>query len=156
MTRKITVNRLGLLFIFVMGCHLGRPPAPTGSFAVGQIVASVAEPGLETALKEAMASALASRTMLAESDASAVDVAVLAAVSQPTSAAQSSQTFAARLQISVRASGRSAQFSLERSYTVIDPIQGEAARNAAFHALAQSLSNDAAEWLAHAPKDEHE
>ena len=51
MTRKITVNRLGLLFIFVMGCHLGRPPAPTGSFAVGQIVASVAEPGLVSSLQ---------------------------------------------------------------------------------------------------------
>ena len=153
MTRKITVNRMCWLFSLVMGCHLGRPPAPTSSFMVGQIVASVAEPGLEIALKEEMASALASRSMLAESDASGVDVAVLAAASQPTSTAQGSQTFAARLQISVRVSGRSAQFALERSYTVIDPIQGEAARNAAFQALAQALSHDAVEWIAHAPKD---
>jgi hypothetical protein len=152
---NMSIRWIGLVLL-AMGCHLGRPAAPTAAFTVGQVVASSTEPGLEDALKSGISAALATREMLNEQDAAPVDIAVLAAVSQPTSAGEASQSFAARLQISVRVEGRSAQFSSERSYTVIDAVQGDAARKAAFEALAAVLTEDAAEWLAIAPKGEDE
>ena len=152
---NVSIRWIGLVLL-VMGCHLGRPATPTAAFTVGQVVASSTEPGLEDALKSGISSALATREMLNEHGAAPVDIAVLAAVSQATSAGEASQSFAARLQISVRVEERSAQFSSERSYTVIDAVQGDAARKAAFQALAQVLTEDAAEWLATAPKAEDE
>ena len=152
MAQRITFNRWMGLLLLGLGCHLGRPPAPAAGFLVGQVVATTSEPGLEDALKAGIASALTSRSMLMETGADAVDIAVLAAVSQPTGASGASQSFAARLQISVRTANRTAQFSSERSYTVIDAVQGESARKAAFYALAESLTKDAVEWLAAAPE----
>lgn len=152
---NMSIQWIGLVLL-TLGCHLGRPAAPTGAFTVGQVVASSTEPGLEDALKSGISAALASREMLNEHGVASVDIAVLAAVSQATSAGDASQSFAARLQISVRVEERSAQFSSERSYTVIDAVQGDAARKAAFQALAQVLTEDAAEWLATAPKGENE
>jgi len=156
MSQRITVNRWLGMVLLGLGCHLGRPPVPTAGFSVGQVVSTTSEPGLQDALKSGIASALASRAMLVEADADAVDIAVLAAVSQPTGASGASQSFAARLQISVRTANRTAQFSSERSYTVIDAVQGESARKAAFFALAESLTKDAAEWLAVAPEAQDE
>ena len=153
MPQRITVNRWVGLLAFVFGCHLGRPPAPVASFSVGQVVASSAEPGLQDALKQGIASALSANQMLAEKGTEAIDIAVLSAAIQSTGASLNAQMFAARLQISVRVGSRSAQFSSERSYTVIDAIQGESARAEAFHALALSLTEDAAMWLANAPRD---
>lgn len=153
MPQRITVNRWVGLLAVVLGCHLGRPPTPTASFSVGQVVASSAEPGLRDALKQGISAALASNEMLTENGADAIDIAVLSAAIQSTGASLNAQMFAARLQISVRVGNRSAQFSSERSYTVIDAIQGESARAEAFHALALSLTEDAAMWLATAPRD---
>ena len=150
-----SIRWIGLVLL-AMGCHLGCPATPTAAFTVGQVVASSTEPGLEDALKSGISSALATREMLSEQGAAPVDIAVLAAVSQPTGAGEASQSFAARLQISVRVDGRSAQFSSERSYTVIDAVQGEAARRAAFQGLAEVLTEDAVEWLALAPKGDNE
>jgi len=80
-----------------------------------------------------------------------VSVAVLSATSIPTGVGPNSQIYTARLQVSVRSKGRTAQFSSERSYTIIDPVQGAAARADAFSALAKGLMQDAVMWLSVAP-----
>jgi len=118
---------------------------------VGQVVASTSESGLEDALRTGIASALTNRSALGDAGAASVDIAVLAAVTQATNTSEAGQSFAARLQISVRSGGRTGQFSSERNYTVIDAVQGEVARKAAFDALAQTLTRDAVDWLL-APK----
>lgn len=147
MARRFPVNRLLLVCLVMVGCRTGRTPPADSVFALGQVVSSTAESGLEDAIKGGVAAALAERSAFAESGAPVIDVAVLAAAVQPTSASPAGQTYAARLQISVRVEGRSAQFSSERSYTVIDDVQGKAARAEAFNGLASTLAVDAVGWL---------
>ena len=147
MVRRYAVNRWLFVWLVLVGCQTARAPATTETFAVGQVVASVTEPGLEDSLRAGVASALLDRSALGDAGATAVDIAVLAAVTQATNASQAGQAFAARLQISVRIGDRTGQFSSERNYTVIDDVQGEAARKAAFDALAQTLARDAVAGL---------
>ena len=120
-------------------------------YAVGQVVAPVAEPGLTDALKSGLAAALSQRSMLGDVGAKPVNVAVLSATTVPTGVGPSSQIHTARLQFSVQIGERRATFSAERSYTVIDTIQGAAARGEAFTFLANHLSRDAALWISAAP-----
>lgn len=147
MVGRYTVNRWLCVWLVLVGCQTARAPTTNETFAVGQVVASVTEPGLEDALRAGVASALTNRALLGEAGATAVDIAVLAAVTQATNASEAGQSFAARLQISVRIGDRTEQFSSERNYTVIDAVQGEAARKAAFDALAQTLTRTAVDRL---------
>ena len=126
-------------------CHLGRPagPSPISGGASGRLVA---EPG--DALKSSFAAALAERAMLSEGAGDAVNIAVLAATTMPTGVGPSSQVHTARLQFSVQVDKYRSQFSAERSYTVIDTVQGATARAEAFLVLSQRLSKDAALWIA--------
>lgn len=147
MVRRCDVNRWLWVGLVLVGCQAARSPVAPNAFAVGQVAAATTEPGLEDALRAGIASALTERSALAESGTAAVDIAVLTAVTQATSVSQAGQSFAARLQISVRVGDRARQFSSERNYTVIDAVQGEAARKAAFEALAEALARDAVVWL---------
>ena len=147
MVRTFPVNWLMFGCLLLVGCRAGRTTTAGSVYTLGQVVSSTAEAGLEEAIKSGVAAALTERAAFAESGAPVIDVAVLAAAVQATSASPAGQTFAARLQISVRTEGRSAQFSSERSYTVIDDIQGQAARAAAFDGLSSALALDAVEWL---------
>ena len=152
MLQKFTVNRFVILiFPLALACHVGRPSAPTAHYQVGQVVAPVAEPGLADALKSGLSAALSQRSMLGEAESKRVNIAVLAATTVPTGVGPSSQVHTARLQFSVQVGDRRAQFSAERSYTVIDTVQGATARSEAFSALARHLSADAALWIASAP-----
>ena len=151
MVRRYAVNCWLLVCLVLVGCQTARAPATPETFAVGQVVAATPESGLEDSLKAGIASALTERAALGEAGATAVDIAVLAAITQATSASEAGQSFAARLQIGVRIGDKTKQFSSERSYTVIDNVQGEAARKAAFEALAETLTRDAVDWLL-APK----
>ena len=113
--QSFTVNRFMIVFLpFVLACHLGRPKAPASFYQVGQVVAPVAEPGLSDALKGGLAAALADRSMLGETDAQDVNIAVLAATTIPTGVGPSSQVHTARLQFSVQVGERRAQFSAEQ------------------------------------------
>ena len=148
------VNRITFFMLaFVCACHLGRPATPTVRYHVGQVVAPVAEPGLADALKGSLAAALTERAMLGEAEGEAINIAVLAATSIPTGVGPSSQVHTARLQFSVQVGKRRAQFSAERSFTVIDTVQGATARAEAFLILSQNLSKDAALWIASAPPE---
>ena len=147
----MTVNCWFVLAGFLFGCKIGRPPPSSGPFSVAQVVTPVAEPGLKTALQDGLSSALSARTMLSTGGSNPVSVAVLSATSIPTGVGPNSQIFTARLQVTVKAGSRTAQFSSERSYTVIDPVQGSASRAAAFEGLAASLMRDAVMWLSLAP-----
>jgi hypothetical protein len=89
--------------------------------------------------------------MLGAEGATEVSIAVLSATTRQTGVGPNSQIYTATLTVSVRSENRSSQFSAERSYSVIDPIQGSAARAGAFTALAQGLMRDASLWLTHAP-----
>jgi len=150
--RVKTVNRILLVFLSLsLGCHLGRPAASASNYAVGQVIAPVAEPALADALKGGLSQALASRTMLSQSDGEGVNIAVLAATSMPTGVGPTSQIHTARLQFSVQVGERRSQFSAERSFSVIDPVQGATARAEAFAFLARNLTADAALWLSAAP-----
>jgi hypothetical protein len=142
-----------VLLPFLVACHLGRPPVPTTRYKVGQVIAPVAEPALADALKGGMALALSTRTMLSQSDGEVVNIAVLAATSMPTGVGPTSQIHTARLQFSVQVGDRRSQFSAERSFSVIDTVQGAAARAEAFAMLANHLSADAALWIAAAPPE---
>ena len=152
MLQRFTVNRFVIMILpFVLGCHLGRPQPPSMQYTVGQVVAPVAEPGLTDALKSGLAAALAQRSMLGEGGAKPINVAVLSATTVPTGVGPSSQVHTARLQFSVQVGDRRATFSAERSFTVIDTVQGATARAEAFTRLANHLANDAALWMATAP-----
>ncbi len=143
------VNRIVYILVaFLCACHLGRPAGPSTQYQVGQVVAPVAEPGLADALKSSFAAALAERAMLSEGAGDAVNIAVLAATTMPTGVGPSSQVHTARLQFSVQVDKYRSQFSAERSYTVIDTVQGATARAEAFLVLSQRLSKDAALWIA--------
>ena len=143
------VNRIVCVLIgFLCACHLGRPAGPTTQYQVGQVVAPVAEPGLADALKSSIAAALADRAMLGNGTGEEVNIAVLAATTMPTGVGPSSQVHTARLQFSVQVGKHRSQFSAERSYTVIDTVQGATARAEAFLVLSQRLSKDAALWMA--------
>ena len=149
MLQRFTVNRFMILVLpFLFGCHIGRPKPPDVNYSVGQVVAPVAEPGLADALKSGLAAALSQRSMLGEAEAKEVNVAVLSATTVPTGVGPSSQVHTARLQFSVQVGDRRATFSAERSFTVIDTVQGATARAEAFTLLANHLSRDAALWMA--------
>jgi hypothetical protein len=148
----MTVNRWFAIAVFFVGCKIGRPPPVTGPFSVAQVVTPVAEPGLKTALQDGLTRALSARTMLGSRGVNPVSVAVLSATSIPTGVGPNSQIFTARLQVSVKSGTQTARFSSERSYTVIDPVQGAASRAAAFEGLAVSLMQDAVVWLSMAPR----
>ena len=150
--QRFTVNRfIFMLLTFGLACHVGRPKSPGAFYQVGQVVAPVAEPGLSDALKGGLAAALSERAMLGESGAQDVNIAVLVATTIPTGVGPSSQVHTARLQFSVQVGDRRAQFSAERSFTVIDTVHGATARGEAFLKLANHLSADAALWIASAP-----
>ena len=143
------VNRIVYILVaFMCACHLGRPASPTTQYQVGQVVAPVAEPGLADALKSSFAAALSERALLGEGSGGVVNIAVLSATTMPTGVGPSSQVHTARLQFSVQVDKQRAQFSAERSYTVIDTVQGATARAEAFLVLSQRLSKDAALWIA--------
>jgi len=146
-----TVNRALLLLVVFVGCQVGRPPPAAGPFKVHQVIASSAEPGLKDALKSGLGQALTARGVL-DAGGQAINVAVLRADSSPSAVGPNSQMHTARLQVSVQSGSRSAQFSSERSYSVIDPVQGAAARAAAFDALAHQLMRDGVMWLSNAPQ----
>ena len=148
MLQRFTVNRFVIIVLpFVLGCHLGRPKPPNMQYTVGQVVAPVAEPGLTDALKSGLASALSQRSLLGEEGAKQINVAVLSATTVPTGVGPSSQVHTARLQFSAQVGDRRATFSAERSFTVIDSVQGATARAEAFTQLANHLANDAALWI---------
>jgi hypothetical protein len=150
--RVIAVNRFVMpVLFFLAACHLGRPPTPATRFKVGQVIAPVAEPALTDALKGGLAVALSTRTMLSQLDGEEVNIAVLAATSMQTGVGPTSQIHTARLQFSVQVGDRRSQFSAERSFSVIDTVQGAAARAAAFADLANHLTGDAAIWIGTAP-----
>ena len=140
------------LGIGLVGCHLGRPPAPVSHYAVGQVVGPFAEPGLKDFISDGLVSALGASAILGGDGSTAVDVAVLAADTSAAAAGPSGQVFAARLEVSVLCGARSAKFSSERAYTVVDPVQGAEARAIAFKQLAVDLTKEAATWLANAPQ----
>ena len=150
--RLHTVNRAFWLLIVCVGCQVGRPPPSAGPFKVHQVIASSAEPGLKDALKAGLGQALTARGVL-DAGGQAINVAVLRADASPAAVGPNSQMYTARLQVSVQVGSRSAQFSSERSYSVIDPVQGAAARAAAFEALAQQLMRDGVMWLSNAPQE---
>ncbi len=150
---RMAVNRWLCVLLLFVGCKIGRPPPVAGPFSVDQVVAPVAEPGLKNALQDGLGSALSARSLLGARGINPVSVAVRSAASIPTGVGPNSQIYTARLQVSVRSGGRTAQFSSERSYTVIDPVQGASARADAFSALAKSLMQDAVMWLSLAPKE---
>lgn len=145
-----TVNRTLWLLLAFVGCQVGRPPPAAGAYKVNQVVASVTEPGLKDALKAGLGQALTTRGVL-DAGGQAVNVAVLRADSSPSAVGPSSQMYTARLQVSVQVGSRSAQFSSERSYSVFDPVQGAAARAAAFQVLAHQVMRDGVMWLSSAP-----
>ena len=146
-----TVNRCVTLVFLLAACHIGRPAVPTARFAVGQVVTPVAEAGLKEALATGLSSALSTRSMLGAEGATRVSIAVLSATTRQTGVGPNSQIYTATMTVCVRSENRSSQFSAERSYSVIDPVQGSAARAGAFTALAQGLMRDASLWLTHAP-----
>jgi hypothetical protein len=145
------VKRCVMVAVLVCGCHIGRPPVAVNPYKVGQVVTRGVEPGLKDALRDGLAGALSARSLLSAEGAQPVSVAVLSATVRPTGVGPNSQIFAAMLSVSLQAGGRVARFSAERSYSVIDPVQGAAARATAFSSLAAGLMNDAGLWLAHAP-----
>ena len=152
MLQRFTVNRFMIMSLpFVLGCHLGRPKPPDMQYNVGQVVAPVAEPGLADALKSGLAASLSQRSLLGEGGAKQINVAVLSATTVPTGVGPSSQVHTARLQFSVQVGDRRATFSAERSFTVIDTVQGATARAEAFTKLANHLTGDAALWISTAP-----
>ncbi len=145
------VNRCMFISWFAFGCHLGRPPTTDDTFKVGRVVTLGAEAGLKDSLRNGLATAFSLRALSGVDAAQPVNVAVLSATVQPRGVGPSSQIFAATLTVSVVAGRRASRFSAERSYTVIDPVQGAAARAEAFNSLAHGLMADAVMWLAHGP-----
>jgi hypothetical protein len=81
-----------------------------------------------------------------------VDVAVLAAETSTAAAGPAGQVYAARLELSVLSGSRSAKFSSERAYTVVDAVQGSQARAIAFKQLAVDLTKEIAVWLENSPQ----
>ena len=155
--RVLTVNRIMMAMLcFSMACHLGRPPVATTRYKVGQVIVPVAEPALTDALKGGLALALTHRTLMSQADGQAVNIAVLSATSMATGVGPTSQIHTARLQFSVQVGDRRSQFSAERSFTVIDEVQGATARAEAFAELSRRLTEDAAIWLATAPPEKSE
>lgn len=145
------VNRALGLLVLLVACKVGRPPPASGPFTVNQVIASSAEPGLKDALSAGLGQALSARGALG-AGGEAINVAVLRAVSTPSAVGPNSQIHTARLQVSIQVGARSAQFSAERSYSVIDPVQGAAARASAFESLSHQLMRDAVMWLSVAPE----
>jgi hypothetical protein len=141
---------LGLGICF-MGCHLGRPPASLARYNVGQVVGPVAEPGLRDFIRDGIASALGASAILGGKSATAVDVAVLSAETSAVASGPAGQVFAARLELSVLSGSRTAKFSLERAYTVIDAVQASQARAIAFKQLSVDLTQEIVLWLANSP-----
>ena len=140
------------LSLCLMGCHLGRPPVAQSHYTVGQVVGPVAEPGLQDFIRDGLASALGASAILGGDSAAVVDVAVLSAETSAAAVGPAGQVFAARLEVSVLSGSRSAKFSSERAYTVIDPVQGAEARAIAFKQLAVDLTKEITVWLANAPE----
>lgn len=135
-----------------LGCHLGRPPAPPSHYTVGQVVGPSSEPGLQDFIRDGMASALGASAILGGESAVGVDVAVLAAETSAAAAGPAGQVYAARLELSVLSGSRSAKFSSERAYTVVDAAQGSQARAIAFKQLAVDLTKEIAVWLENSPQ----
>jgi len=152
------VNRILWVLMWVAGCHLGRPPATAPAVSLGELKAAVVEPGLRDALGKGLADALATRGMLASSGA-AVSLEVREASTRSVAADGAHQVKTVRLEIVVSLVGppeRSVVLSDERSYALQAgrTLDAASARAAAFAALAQELTDQAATWIRYAPTPE--
>jgi len=140
-----TVNRTLHLLAFITACHVGRPPPAAGGFKIDRVIVPVAEPGLKDALSSGLGQALSSMGALRDSGA-VLNVAVLVADTSASAVGPNSQMHTATLSVLVQTGSRTGKFAAERSYTVIDAIQGASARAEAFDYLVRQLMRDAATW----------
>lgn len=149
-----------LLLLIIAACHLGRPPldGPGAVVSVGRIQAPVAEPGLEDALRQGLAVALADRSQLAGPGEGVlpVEVDVLSATTEVVAIDGDRRVHRARLVVEGRLLGpRPTALVLrgERSYEVeaTDGLGAAQARALAFQQLSTELTADLAAWLQHAP-----
>jgi hypothetical protein len=146
-----------LILTFVSACHLGRPPIQGGSYTIGAILAPVPEPGIEDALKDGLSSALAAQGALGVGSALPINVTVTSANTAPVAVGGTQQIHTATLRIIVHAGSRETTLSGQRQYSVRDPNQADAARAAAFRALALMVTADAVHWMRYAPRErDHE
>ncbi len=142
-----------LILTFGAACHLGRPPIQGATFTVGTILAPVAEPGVEDAIRDALSSALVAQGGTGEGSAQPINVTVLSANTAPTAVGATQQIHTATLRVIVQSGGRETRLSGQRQYPVVGPNQADAARSEAFKALALMVAADAVQWMRYAPME---
>lgn len=125
--------------------HLGSPPAPT--FRVAEVLAPVAEPGIDVAVLNAFESRL-SLSPPADSERTALKLLVERADWTPSRRDGAVLIYSARLR--VRASTPAAARSCDLAADVLSPSEAElapAARASAFGSLAERCAAELVAWL---------
>jgi hypothetical protein len=153
------VNRASwpaLLVAILVGCHLGRPPAPGPGFQAGQVLAAAVRPGLQPALERALAQALRESGQLSP-QGWPVEVELRSASSAVVAAQGALQIERVQLQLHFRVGGRAAGELTRQAETLLvirttDPLTAEARRDQAYRELALGLCREALLWIAARPR----
>lgn len=140
--------------VFMIACHLGRPPVDSQGYVIQSVQNSSVESGLQDALETHLTSELATRGALG--DGTEVDVRVLMSNTEVVGVEGQSRALLATLVVEVQVGGaRPRRTKLTRSlgFTVdqYELSEGRFQRQQAFQALAKEMSGDAVEWILYAP-----
>ena len=151
---SLHVNLCALPVLFLLGCHVGRPPA-SGAYAVGNVRVAAPEPGLQDALSAGLAAGLSRQGALGAGPA--VQMTVLSAV-ESVRAAGVTRVHAVDLRVEVLVPGarpRRLVWTGTRDYGTggVDPIADAQARADAWLRLSARAGDEIAAWLLYAPAE---
>ena len=139
---------MSTLWALLIGCtvHLGVMPA-SGAWSVGDVSAPVAEPDVDTWVRESVTTALSARRAL-DPSAPAVRVTVTEAMWTPARRSGDVLLYDARLTLRLEAGERTV--TRTRTRTVVDPGGAAGARvlrEDTLRALAREVAEDGVGWL---------
>ena len=141
-----------LCFLLACTLHWGTPPATR--WTLGEVLAPVAEPGLDLALRDAFMAELSGANLLGSQDVPAFRIEVLGADWVPAGRSETGVLYEARLSILLSAGSRQQTFSLSR----LSPDPGAAlvvaTRARIFEELAAIAAARAVSWLSLQPAPE--